>query len=214
MRVNHRPRTDAGFTLIELLIVISVLSVLLVPLTSVIISVIINHRTTTERMSLSHDQQIMSSYFAGDVSIIGVRDTVAAGNPFKTGVQTGASYQQGGYTCGTGSTHPAGAALRLLGDTWKVGATAPITTIVVYYVKDTELRRMVCEGSASPQTDIVVAHNVVPASVEVTCDTTCTAAGPPRTVALALTVIDPKPAGTQGNAGEYKILVTGERRQT
>jgi prepilin-type N-terminal cleavage/methylation domain-containing protein len=211
----NRPRhNEDGFTLVELLVAIVILAVITVPLADTVIGVLRNQDDTADRLALSHDSQLSASYFAQDVASVGLRDYVAVpdayGNmPFEPSVQLGAAYDAGGRTCGTASTPVA--AVRLLSDSWD-GATTPAaltTNIVAYYLKPgtTELHRLKCTGSATPVSDVVVAHHVDPATVTVTCSSQCDTATVPRQVTLAFSVTLP-------SVGAYDISLTGERRQT
>lgn len=65
-RVNWRD--DRGFTLIELLAVITIMGIITVPVTA---SVIITLRTTgsvSQRMTQSHDRQLLEVYFPRDIT--------------------------------------------------------------------------------------------------------------------------------------------------
>ena len=209
MHVNRS--SDAGFTLIELLLVVVILGVITIPLSNVMIGMLRNHQATQDRLELSHDAQISAAYFAQDVAGIGVRDyntAPAAGStlPFKQSVQLNAAYDAGGYVCGSAAT-PA-AALRFLADSWNPSATPATVAVDVtaYYLAGSELHRMKClTGSATPASDIVVAHNV--ASLNVTCPGPCDTAAVPQTVKLALTLSRP-------TATAYPLELTGQRRQT
>jgi len=208
MRLNRR--SDTGFTLVELLVTVTVLAVVAVPLANVVIGFLRNTDDTSDRLTLSHDAQISAAYFARDVASVGLRDYDAAPTstgdvPFKASIQLNAAYDAGGSVCGTAAT-PA-AALRLLGDAWDTSAAAPVlgTTVVAYYLQGTELHRLKCAGAT--QSDSVVAHHVDPATLSITCSSTCTATTLPRSVTLSFTVTLP-------SVGPYPITLTGLRRQT
>ncbi|HVK26257.1 MAG TPA: prepilin-type N-terminal cleavage/methylation domain-containing protein [Actinokineospora sp.] len=205
MRVN---RDEAGFTLVELLMAIVILSVITIPLTSLIISGMRNTTTSSSRMELSHDAQISSTYFGHDVATVGIRDYAAAqgagGVGFKASIQLDAAYNAGGYTCGTATTPVA--RLRLLSDRWDNTGASPTMSVdvVAYYLAGTELHRIKCAGSV---TDIVVAHYVTPGSLAVNCGGACDTAAVPQQVTLSFTVTKP-------NATTYSISLNGQRRQT
>jgi prepilin-type N-terminal cleavage/methylation domain-containing protein len=213
-------RTDAGFTLIELLLVIVLLGVITLPLANAVISVVTNVNSTSDRLTLSHDAQMSTAFFAQDVATVGMRDytgQVGAGSvPFQPSIQLNAAYNAGGQTCGTSATPVA--VLRLLSDDWGSGAsTVPQTDVVAYYlvVAGTidELHRMKCVGSPTPTSDVVIAHDVQPASPAVTCSSTCTSSTLPQWVKLSFTVIAPS-TNSNPPIDTYPITLNGQRRQT
>ncbi|GAA1154384.1 prepilin-type N-terminal cleavage/methylation domain-containing protein [Kribbella jejuensis] len=207
-------RTDDGFTLVELLVAVAILAVITVPLANVVIGAFRNTTDTSDRLALSHDAQISASYFARDVAELGLRDWAninANAVPFKQSVQLNAAYNAGGYTCGTSAT-PA-AVVRLLSDAWDpaVSNTDPTTNVVAYYLQPvgavSELHRIKCLGPATtPTADVVLAHNVKPGSVSVTCSSTCEATAVPNQLSLTFQV-------TKGSAADYPITLNGQRRQ-
>lgn len=209
-------RRDAGFTLIELLIAIVLIGVIAVPLGNALLGVLHNTGETADRLELSHDGQISAAYFAQDVASVGLRDYAAgpdaSGNlPFKPSIQLAAGYAAGGTACGTSATPVA--TVRLLADHWDSSATPPVlgTAVVAYYLTGggavRELHRMKCFGSATVTSDVVVAHNVDPASVAVTCSSACESAEVPQLVTLSFSVTKP-------SVGAYPISLTGQRRQS
>lgn len=208
-----RERSEGGFTLVEMLVAIVIIGIVTVPLSGTVMSALRNTGSTQERMDLSHDAQLSSSYFARDVAGVGIRDyDNVSGNslPFKPSVQLDAAYNQGGYTCGTSGTPVA--ALRLLSDAWDPtdSMTTPKTVVVAYYLKTvaggTELHRLKCSGSETP-VDVLVAHNVKPGSVTVSCSSACEVAAVPNEITLRLVTTKPL-------AGEYPIILNGQRRQS
>lgn len=208
-----RAKSEGGFTLVELLVAIVILGIITVPLSGTVMSALRNTGSTQERMDLSHDAQLSSSYFARDVAGVGIRDyDNVSGNslPFKPSVQLDAAYNQGGYTCGGAGTPVA--ALRLLSDAWDPddSMTTPKTVVVAYYLKtvagSTELHRLKCSGSDTP-VDVLVAHNVKPGSVTVSCSSACELAAVPNEIILRLVATKPL-------AGEYPITLNGQRRQS
>ncbi|HZX04957.1 prepilin-type N-terminal cleavage/methylation domain-containing protein [Kribbella sp.] len=211
--LTRRTRTDAGFTLVELLVAVAILAVITVPLANVVIGAFHNTTDTSDRLELSHDAQISSSYFARDVAGVGLRDWAAVNAnavPFKQSVQLNASYDAGGYTCGSSTTSTA--VLRLLSDAWQgVPQADPTTDVVAYYLLPagavSELHRIKCIGPATtPASDVVLAHNVKPGSLTVTCSSTCESTAVPATISLTFQV-------TKGSAGDYPITLNGQRRQ-
>ncbi|MEN3308595.1 MAG: hypothetical protein V7603_4797 [Micromonosporaceae bacterium] len=215
MFLNRRPAVDprdGGFTLIELLVAVTVLAVIVVPLANVIIGYGHSTGATADRFALSHDAQISAAYFAQDVAATGLRDysSTLDGNgdiPFLASIQLGAAYNAGGRTCGTAATPPA--KIRFLADDWDATASTPVlgTDIVAYYVSGTQLHRMRCAGSATPVSDIVLSHNLDPATPLVTCSSTCTGTPVPQQVTLAFSVV-------LTSVGGYPVTLIGTRRQT
>ena len=207
--LTGKPARDAGFTLIELLLVIVILGVIVLPLSDAVIGVLRNESATRNRMMLSHDAQISTTFFAQDVAAMGARDysgQVANGTvPFVPSVELNAPYNNNGHVCGTSATPIA--LVRLLSDDWDATATPPAqhTDVVAYYLLGSDLHRLKCTASAT--TDFVVTHDVDPTTPAVTCSSTCTSATVPQTVTLAFTVTAPQ-------ATPYHVTLTGQRRQT
>jgi len=209
---RHLRRGDGGFTLVELMLTIAILGVITIPLSNVVIGALHHQRATADRLALSHDAQISAAYFAQDVGSIGVRDySVTAppnsSQPYRPSIQLDAAYDAGGTVCGTAATPVA--RLRFLSDDWDYSGVTPAvgTHVVAYYLAGRELRRIKCAGATTPGSDIVLAHNVEPATLTVTCSTPCTAAAVPQQVALAFTV-------STLAAGTHQITLNGQRRQT
>lgn len=201
-------RGERGFTLIELLITISLMSVVSLALGDLLIGALREMSATSDRMDLSQDAQLGAVYFAQDVAAVGLRDYAAPGAvgsslPFKQSVQLNAADDAGGATCGPLPT----SVLRLLSDDWAIPTTRR-TAVVAYYLQGQDLHRATCLSPATvPASDVVVVQNVVPASVSVTCSTTCTVAVVP--VAITLRLVANKPS-----VGDYPIALSGLRRQS
>src|SRR6186713_848100 len=92
-------RDDRGFTLIEMLIAITLLGIIIVPLSMAMIVFFRNSSATTDRMAESHDVQIASAYFAQDVQSVGARDWTSA--TLTTMQSIDVSPFTGSFTCGT-----------------------------------------------------------------------------------------------------------------
>jgi prepilin-type N-terminal cleavage/methylation domain-containing protein len=205
-------RGDKGFTLIELLVAIAIIGIITVPLSNVVIGFLHNSDATTARLTESHDAQIASAYWAQDVSSIGTRATTSP-YALNQSIETGAAYNSGLYPCGASGT-PA-AIVRLAWDDY-ANATSNGTIVRVAYVVETvsgqtQLHRIRCNGSSTPISDTVLAHDLIAGTPPtVTCSSTCTAApAVPATVVLNLTIQDPKNTGAA-----YAVNLTGQRRQT
>ena len=207
--LTRKHARDAGFTLIELLLVIVILGVIVLPLADAVIGVLRNENTTTNRMMLSHDAQISTTFFAQDVAATGARDysgQVANGTvPWLPSVELNAPYNYNGHVCGTSATPTA--LLRLLSDDWDATVTPPVqhTDVVAYYLLGSDLHRLKC--TASMVTDVVVTHDVDPTTPAITCSSACTSSTVPQTVTLTFTV-------TAQQTTPYQITLTGQRRQT
>jgi prepilin-type N-terminal cleavage/methylation domain-containing protein len=212
MRLTGSGR-DEGFTLIELLVAVTILGVIAFPLANAVIGYLRNSDATTDRMALSHDAQISAAFFSRDVAGVGLRDLAAAPAAggtvaFKSSIQLNAAYDAGGLLCGSAATPTA--QVRFLSDDWD-STTSPATRssrIVAYYLTSTttvgSLHRLSCAGSAV--TDVVIAHYVDPATLSVTCSTSCASSTVPQTVTLAF-------SATRPTVGAYPITLAGQRRQ-
>lgn len=198
-----RPRSEAGFTLVELLLAVVILGIITLPLGDLVISAFKHTDATGDRLDLSHDAQLASSYFGRDVAAVGLRDydDVSTGAlKFKPSVLLDSVY------AGCATAVPA--TLVLLSDEWDTG-TEPAerrTRAVAYYLTGAELRRKVCPG-AGASTDTALAHHVKTGSVAVTCSSACTAAAVPERITLRL-------VSTKPSVGDYPITLDGQRRQS
>lgn len=208
---------SAGFTLVELLVSISILSLIMLPLSGLVISYFHNQGTSVARVEESHDAQISAAYFAQDVNAIGHRDytTINASLTATSSIQQNAAYNAGGFTCGTAATPTA--AVRFLSDDFD-SAQAQQTTVVAYVIKtvgtERQLHRLRCpRGASSIASDIVMAHNLTAAAPVLTCfsgtaaTVPCTGSALPVKVQLQFVV-------QQGNGAPLTIILVGERRMT
>jgi prepilin-type N-terminal cleavage/methylation domain-containing protein len=200
---------DRGLTLIELLVTISILGIIAVPLSGALISYFQHTDDTTERLSLSHDAQIASSYFAQDVQSLGTHSWDVDGFPLTRSVFTDGTAP---YPCGPATPKPI---LRMEWDDpsqLKGGAVWQ----VAYYLKPVdgglnELHRVVCTGMGSPGPDLVLAHNVSKvASLTCLMPTDCNTDTPPQTVTLILELKPQKSTVSDS----LTVTLTGQRRQT
>ncbi|TDD18387.1 prepilin-type N-terminal cleavage/methylation domain-containing protein [Kribbella turkmenica] len=201
-------RNEQGFTLVELLITMTLMGVVSLALADLVINSLRQMSATSDRLDMAQDAQLGATYFSRDVAAVGLRDysAVAADGslPFKPSVQLDAAFTDGGYTCGPAPE----AAVRLLADYWDASAVRR-TAVVAYYLSAAgELRRTECRGpDTTPSSDVRIATNVKPGSVEVSCSTTCTSAVVPDGITLRFVMHKP-------STGDYEIVLTGLRRQT
>lgn len=212
--IRNPPRaTDAGFTLIELLISITILALVMAPLSNAIIGVLKNADATSARLVASHSAQISATYFAQDVQTMGVHDYSAVNAPIKTSVLLSGD---AGSTCGPGGT---ASTVRFLSDTYDNAAPPALHSTVVSWALvaaagDNQLIRTRCiDGSVASQT--MVAH-YLSGPPTVACSSSCNAgyssptpAVVPQTVTISFTVAAPKAAPPT-----YAVSLTGDRRQT
>jgi prepilin-type N-terminal cleavage/methylation domain-containing protein len=206
-------RPDAGFTLVELLVTIVILGVITVPIANFVIGYFKNTAKTIGTLSESHDAQIAAAYWQQDVASIGTRSTTfnAASGVFPL-LQ---SVNNASYPCALADT------TQLVLFAWDNPDLAGDSTQTrVAYVTQvvgagTQLVRLHCSNSSSPDTTTVLAHELVPGSVQAVCyaamheDISCSAAiGVPQEVDLSFAVKDPTDDGT------YPVSLAGQRRQT
>ncbi len=201
---------DRGLTLIELLAVIAILGIIVAPLSAALISYFQHTDETTERLSLSHDVQISSAYFAQDVQSMGKRDWDTDGFPFVQSVYAGAGSP---YPCG-----PAGTPAPVVQLVWDDPATGKNGKVwrVSYYLKSvggglSELHRIICPGTSTTASDVVMAHNVDSAKPPaLNCSGGCFGGTPPMTVTLVLHL---RPKNSTVN-DPLTVTLTGQRRTT
>jgi prepilin-type N-terminal cleavage/methylation domain-containing protein len=200
----HVKRADAGFTLIELLVAIVILGIISVPLANVVIGYLRNSDAPAARMSESHDAQISAAYFSRDVASIGVRATASPYALTQSVDKTNPGAWS--YPCAIVGSTP------VVQFAWDDFSSAmPVRVAYVVAGGGTELHRLACSGSATPTSNVVLAHDLDPANPPIiSCSPTCTAPpAVPATVTLALTIKD-----TRNRGLAYTISLSGQRRQT
>ena len=198
-------RDDRGVTLPEVLVAVTILAIIIVPLGDALIGFVRNTDATTRRMNESHDIQIASTYFARDIQNLGVRDWTS---PTLALLQ---SINNASLPC-TGSGT---AVVRLAWDDPTTISGAPTVIRVSYLVRDTggehQLRRLLCRGSSTVESDVVVVHNLVGSPGPPVCvPSPCTGAGlsVPQRVSLTVSVKDP------ANPSATIVTLTGQRGQS
>jgi prepilin-type N-terminal cleavage/methylation domain-containing protein len=201
----HVRSDDRGLTLIEVLMAMVILAIIVVPLSDALIGFVRNTDDTTRRMNVSHDIQLASTYFGRDVQKLGVRDWSSPTLALQQSVNNPT------YAC----TGPGTAVLSLAWDDPTTVSAAPTVIRVTYLVRDVgaehQLRRLLCRGSATVESDIVVAHNLVGTPGPPTCaPSPCTGAGNavPQRVTLTVTVGDP------ANPSPTTVTLTAQRGQS
>jgi prepilin-type N-terminal cleavage/methylation domain-containing protein len=201
----HVRSDDRGLTLPEVMIAIAILAIIVVPLTEALIGFVRNTDDTTRRMNESHDIQLASAYFGRDIQKLGVRDW---SSPTLALLQ---SVNNPTYPC----TGPGTAVLSLAWDDPTTASGPPTVIRVTYLVRDVgaehQLRRLLCRGSATVESDIVVAHNLVGTPGPPVCQPSpCTGTGNavPQRVWLTVTVQDP------AGASPTTVTLTGQRGQS
>src|SRR6266700_3971992 len=151
-------RRDGGFTLVELLVAVVIIGIISLPLGNVLVSYFRNTDATTARLNESHDAQIAAAYWAQDVAGMGTRSTTT---PYDF-VQ---SIDNPTYTCASGVGTPV---VRFISDDYPSGPGTATQVRVAYVVEtvsgQTQLHRIRCVGSSSPTSDMVLAHDLNPAT--------------------------------------------------
>jgi prepilin-type N-terminal cleavage/methylation domain-containing protein len=212
LRRDERARDDRGVTLTEVLVTIIILGVIGMPLGNALIGFIRHTDDTTRRLSESHDIQIAAAYFAQDVQSVGARDWTSFPYPLRQSIEPDAPAAGGLYPCGTPGL-PA-AVVRLAWDDPQSASGTPEVVRVSYVVvtdgAERQLRRVTCVGSATPVSDLVLAHNVDEADPVLACSSPCGAApGVPQAVTLTLSIKNPDSDGPA-----LSVELAGQRRQT
>jgi prepilin-type N-terminal cleavage/methylation domain-containing protein len=196
---------DRGLTLIELLVTITILGIIVVPLTEALSGYFRNTDATTNRLSLSHDAQISAAYFAQDVASMGRRDWTATDFPPLPSFYLTTAVDP----CGAGDQ----LVMRLLRDDPTAANVTPTPVLrVAYWVKTVggqkQLHRVGCNASGTVTSDAVVAHNLF--SFTVGCPpATCADATTPQAVRLTLVLRSP----TNGT-DSLTVTLDGQRRPT
>ena len=212
MHLAHRRGDDRGVTLTEMLVTVVILGVIMLPLGNALIGFIRNTDDTTRRLSESHDIQLAAAYFAQDVQSVGARDWSAFPYPLRQSIEPNAAAAGGLYPCGTPGTPVA--VVRLAWDDPQSASASPEVVRVSYVVMTDggrrRLHRITCVGSATPVSDLVVAHNVDTVDPVLSCSSPCTAApAVPQSVTLTLAIRNPESPGPA-----VSVALTGARRQT
>jgi len=193
MSLNTLRNDEGGFTLVELLITIAIMGIIVPALAVGVVSILHNSNTTTQRLYESHDAQIAAAYFANDVQ--------SADLPVPS----------------TDSRCDKALTTAVVRFAWTEYDTAgnPAAYKLVVYSKDTSvgtvpvLRRRFCRGtpnsaalSATPLSDVVIAHYLSSATAPSFCMAPTVCPGQPAS-SIVLTVTE---------QSGYTFKVAGVRR--
>jgi prepilin-type N-terminal cleavage/methylation domain-containing protein len=207
-----RSDDDRGVTLPEVLIAVTILAMIIVPLSDALIGFIRNTDSTTRRMNESHDIQIASAFFSQDIRSLGAHNLGAPGMPMVQSINNSDSTFQ---CTGAGTW-----GMTLAGDDLDPATGVPTIMRVTYLVRDVggehQLRRLLCKGvSTVPFQEVVVVHNLVDTPVGPSCATAtgitmpCDTANVPQQVSLTVKVKDPQSSGSPTT-----VILTGQRGQS
>jgi prepilin-type N-terminal cleavage/methylation domain-containing protein len=201
----HLRHDERGVTLPEVLVAITILAIIIIPLGDALIGFIRNTDATSRRMIESQDMQLATAYFARDIQNLGVRDWSSPTLALRPSIDN-TSYPS--YACGNGTS-----VIRLAWDDPTSVSDAYTTIRVTYQVRDVggehQLRRLLCRGSATVDSEVVVVHNLVGNPNRVcSIPTVCNTANVPQRVTLTMTIKHP------ANTAPISLTLIGQRRQT
>ncbi|HZM84603.1 MAG TPA: prepilin-type N-terminal cleavage/methylation domain-containing protein [Candidatus Limnocylindrales bacterium] len=196
-------RDDRGVTLIEVLVAVTLLAIIMFPLTNAMITYLRNTNATNDRLAASHDAQIAAAFFAQDVQSIGVRDWDVAGFALKQSVELNVAPHAGLHQCGPAGATTPNAVVRMAWDDPAAATGRPPKVVVSYVVAGRELHRWHCAGGAFR--DTMVAHNLDSVSAP-QCVPSCS---DPQSLSMDLTI------RVLGNTTDVlTVKLFGQRRQT
>lgn len=216
--LRHRVHGDDGFTLMELVITVSILGIIVVPLSGVVLAYLRNTVDTQARLTESHDVQFAAAYWQRDVASIGVRDTTYDTTDHSYPLIKSVNVAPCGLPAG------ASAVVTLAWSEYTSGASpAPTTMVKVTYATRAtggvyELFRVRC--GSQPST-LELANSLTDTAhppAQVDCvqpggGTACTDGGGevPTLIKLTLNVHD---SSGRNDLPPYTATLSGERRQT
>lgn len=223
-RTARGSTNEGGFTLVELLLAIAISAIVMSTVTLVVVTFLKTSDQTTGRLLESRDMQVTSAYFANDVAAVGTRDFTIPTDPvLKQSVEVGTANSGGLYPCGTSGT----AAVRMTWDDVTKGPLVtdlPVTTVtrVAYSAQAVggtstlELHRLLCKGSGTPVSDVVIGHDLTVAPTVACQDAAgagiaCTGSGSAVPASITMTL---KSQDALNKVGPVTVTLTGQRRQT
>jgi prepilin-type N-terminal cleavage/methylation domain-containing protein len=177
---------EAGFTLLELIVAITIMGIIILPLTLAMVTGLTTTIDAQQRLSASRSPLFTSAFFSRD-----------AQSAAKGGIDNNPSNPPG---CGTGTN--------VISFTWKTTAPAAVHNYAASYslhgsgASQTMTRTFCDNGSTSTATLAPVLGSGSPAATA-TCSPGCSAASLPRTITITVT----KPKG-----GSFTLQAT--RRTT
>lgn len=193
-------RDQSGFTLVELIVGITILGIIMVPLTTLVITYLLNSASIAAQLNESKDQQVSAAYWQQDVASIGKRDgTGGALNSINADS-----------ACGSAGT----ALVTFSWTKFALDGTSSIVRVTYFSANGGQsLVRAACDGAVTQST---LARNV-DASVGFTCSvngsswvqcSTLGGAGGSK-IYLKFRVRD-----SSGKGSPYDTTLIGQRRQT
>lgn len=198
--MTRRRGDDRGFTLVELIVTVTILGIIIIPISNFVLQYFQTYPQTENRISDSHDLQIATAYLSNDVASAGVNTSDAS----PTGAQSvWTTAFPAGY-CGQSS----GTTVLLLSwNTWTVASgtgNSGATSSVAYVKRSGALHRVYCASGTSTTSDVTIVHGLDSATAS--CPGGCGSS--PSTVQLTLGIS----TGATDSAAITSVTLTGKRR--
>jgi prepilin-type N-terminal cleavage/methylation domain-containing protein len=190
-------RRDEGFTLVELLVSISILAVIMVPLSGAIILLLQNNGRTTNRIAAAHDEFMLSSYWPTDLQ--------------------GATTLSTTDTASCPATVAGSSLVARLRSTDIDASNVVVTKVVAYYAvpasgsSDAQLLREYCDDAGS--TGTLAVRNTVPVTHQLTGATVaCFSSTGTNTTAAGCTPVTTATLTVTSTTAVTAVTLTGRRR--